>query len=396
MATQTKWLVDREKTLDDFANKVSHGEFDKMPYQHWRKMYKEYPYSMLTIKKTYNSKGEHIGYEASISHAGDSCFSSTYGKMDGAFGSYIQKYIDKDEKENMTYDKAIKTTIDNCYINDLFTNYSASTANSIATGDTYSNATIWSSPNVGTVSLNDDYIRKMIDEVLNENKNKDKIEENKMNTSNLFNFEFGPVLNGSVYRMSPFGLAVRTDRNGWVAYNTKTGELVDVDVLNFDISKLIYKMPVALTAVKPGDVLIHGGKPVFVRAVGAGANTVSVIDYATASVMDILPVKSPFGFNFFTKVTPLFDMNGVTADADNPFGNMLPFLMLSGDNNDFDPTLLFLAGGMGNMDFTKNPMMLYFLANRKDKSDILPFLLMMNGGNMFGANGTPAPVTTLK
>lgn len=392
----SKWIVDREKTLDDFARKVEKGEFHKMPYCVWRDLYKKYPYYSMSIETAYDAEGSHCGYVASILHLGERICHYCCETNDGAFGSYIQKYIDKDEKENMTYGKAITTTIDNDYINDLLSNYSTGAASNIATGNTYSNATIWSSPNVGTVNLDDDYIRKMIDEILNENKNKDKIEENKMNTSNLFNFEFGPVASGSVYRMSPFGLAVRTDRNGWVAYNTKTGELVDVDVLNFDISKLIYKMPVALTAVKPGDVLIHGGKPVFVRAVGAGANTVSVIDYATASVMDILPVKSPFGFNFFTKVTPLFDMNGVTADADNPFGNMLPFLMLSGDNNDFDPTLLFLAGGMGNMDFTKNPMMLYFLANRKDKGDILPFLLMMNGGNMFGTSGTPAPVTTLK
>lgn len=215
-----------------------------------------------------------------------------------------------------------------------------------------------------------------------------------MNTNDLFHFEFGPV-SSNIFRMSPYGLAVRTEKNGWIAFNAKSGELMDVEVLNFDISKMIYKMPVALAAIAPGDVLMHGGKPVFVRAINADG-TVSVIDYATAAVINILPVKSPFGFNFFTKVCPLIDMSGMTANPDNPFGNMLPFLMLNGENNDFDPTLLFLAGGMGNMDFSKNPMMLYFLMNRKDKSDLLPFVLMMNGGNMFGANGVQAPVITLK
>lgn len=226
-------------------------------------------------------------------------------------------------------------------------------------------------------------------------KNKDKKEENKMNTSNLFNFEFGPV-SSNIFRMSPYGLAVRTEKNGWIAYNAKTGDLMDVEVLNFDISKMIYKMPVALSAIAPGDILMHGGKPVFVRDIGTGTlagPTVNVIDYATASVMDILPVKSPFGFNFFTKVCPLIDMSGMTANSDNPFGNMLPFLMLNGENNDFDPTLLFLAGSMGNMDFSKNPMMLYFLMNRKDKGDLLPFLMMMNGGIPGWGNGVPATQT---
>ena len=194
--------------------------------------------------------------------------------------------------------------------------------------------------------------------------------------------------------MSPYGIAVRTQNNGWVAFNAKSGELFDVDIVNFDISKLIYKMPVALSAIKPGDILMHGGKPVFVRSLN-GDSTVSVIDYTNATVSNILPVKSPFGFNFFTKICALFNFDQVNANADNPFGNMLPFLMLSGEKDgNFDPTLLFMASAMngGSVDFASNPMMLYFLMNRQDKSDILPFLMMMNGG-MFTTmtSATPSP-----
>ena len=222
-----------------------------------------------------------------------------------------------------------------------------------------------------------------------------------MDTSNLFNFDFGPA-SSNQFRMSPYGLAVRTQANGWVAYNAKTGDLMDVDILNFDISKMIYKMPVAMNAISAGDIVIHGGKPVFVRS-NTGNGTINVIDYATASVMDILPVKSPFGFNFFTKVCPLFNFDQASANSDNPFGNMLPFLMLNGEKDgNFDPTLLFMASAMngGNMDFTSNPMMLYCLMNRQDKGDILPFLMMMNGGQMFGApstvaSGVPTPAVTV-
>jgi len=363
-----KWTMDREKTLDDFARKVEKGEFHKMPYCVWRDLYKKYPYQFMTIETAYNAKADHCGYVVVITHLGERVCQYCCETNDGSFGSYIQKYIDKDEKENMTNAKYLNLNVDSNFYN----------GNYIYTSPTISNS----------VENMEDKIKELFDKYVKENDNKK--EENKMNTSNLFNFEFGPVANGAQYRMSPYGLAVRTQANGWVAYNAKSGEMMDVDVLNFDISKMIYKMPVALSAIQPGDVLIHGGKPVFVRALGAAVNTVSVIDYATASIMDILPVKSPFGFNFFTKVCPLFDMSGVTANADNPFGNMLPFLMLSGEDNDFDPTLLFLAGGMGNMDFTKNPMMLYFLMNRKDKSDMLPFLMMMNGGIPGWGNGAPA------
>ena len=232
----------------------------------------------------------------------------------------------------------------------------------------------------GSVVLNngcdEDDVRRICKEIINKDK------ETSMETSNMFNFDFGPA-SSNQFRMSPYGLAVRTTTNGWIAYNAKTGDLMDVDILNFDISKMIYKMPVALAAIKPGDILMHGGKPVFVREVAADGNTVRVIDYANATVADILPVKSPFGFNFFTKICPLFNLDQVNADADNPFGNMLPFLMMNGEKDgNFDPALFFMASAMtgGNADFANNPMMMYFLMNHKDKGDILPFMLMMNNG----------------
>jgi hypothetical protein len=68
---------------------------------------------------------------------------------------------------------------------------------------------------------------------------------------------------------------------------------------------------------------------------------------------------------------------------------MLPLLLL-GDNksgNTSDMLLpLMLMGGNGAVDFTKNPMMLYFLMNDKSKS-IDPLMLMALTGNLnFGAN----------
>lgn len=206
------------------------------------------------------------------------------------------------------------------------------------------------------------------------------IEENEnMKTNNLFNFDFGPVSENQ-FRLSPYGLAVNTKDNGWISYNKETEDIFNVEIINFDASKLIYRMPVALSEIAVGDILIHASKPVFVKSINKEAKTVSVINYADATVIDIVPIKSPFGFNFFTKVQTLIDFNDEKANADNPFGNLLPFLML-GDNAEFNPMLFLLMNKDNN--FSNNPLMLYLLMSENgDSNAALPFLLM-NNSNMF-------------
>jgi len=208
--------------------------------------------------------------------------------------------------------------------------------------------------------------------------------------NDMFNFDFGPA-SGYNFRMSPYGLAVRTEKNGWVAYNTQTNELMDVNVLNFDMDGMIYKMPVALAAIQKGDILMHCGKPVFVR--GVGSDTVQVVDYANASVSSILPVKSPFGFNFFTKIVSLMDFQNINASSENPFGNMLPFLMMkssSDERSDIDPMVLMFMMNGSNTNFMQNPMMMYFLLSKGENSDMLPFLLLTG----MGASTTPVAVAS--
>jgi hypothetical protein len=107
-----------------------------------------------------------------------------------------------------------------------------------------------------------------------------------------------------------------------------------------------------------------------------------VVDIYNGEVKDIMPTTSPFGFNFITKVVSPIDMSG--ANADTPFGNLLPLLML-GEGQDFKDILpmMFLtgnAGAFGNM--VQNPLMLYALMGDGNAKDILPFLLMSQN---FGA-----------
>lgn len=388
-------IVDKQWLLKTFTKEVEKGHYNRIPYALWRKIAHNSAKSLLIEKKTsidviryfaiwsffpVENKSEII-YEYAVESTGSN-----------GLHDFLLDNWDKlsEEKKAVLKEKPVKKTyIDNnityewnsdsndkddfLWINDYpsVTNlqYQPLSTTAVASIDS-------------TSYICDEVINRLIkDGVIDDQKSKDKDKEINMKTNDLFNFEFGPV-SSEKFRLSPYGIAVYS-LNGWVSYNTKTGEIFNVDILNFDISKLIYKMPVALDAVKSGDILIHSGSPVFVRSINSDG-TVSVINYENSTVSNILPVKSPFGFNFFTKVCPLVDFNNMNADASNPFGNLLPFLMLSDDKEDFDPAMLFLMGAGNGNGFLQNPMVLYFLMNQKgNKSDLLPLLFLTNGNNPF-------------
>lgn len=219
---------------------------------------------------------------------------------------------------------------------------------------------------------------------INENE-QDKGEKNNM--KNVMNFDFGPCTDNSNIRMSAYGLAVPNPNNTWVAYDKSTGKIIDVELLSIkNTGKYIYKIPTAISAVTPGDIVIHNRRPMIITEITQEKKIVAVDPYAGEEKV-ILPTTSPFGFNFITKVVCLFDsmVANNSPSAENPFGNMLPYLMLS-DENEVNPMMFFaMNGNMGNI----NPWMLMALAG--DNKDINPWMLMMmmgnNGmGNMFNNN----------
>ena len=229
--------------------------------------------------------------------------------------------------------------------------------------------------------IDNDYIDDRINKVLNKqntfnNNVDDKKGNNKMKA---FNFDFGPCTNDNI-RMSMYGLAVKNATGTWVSYNPESKEIIDVDVFNFDGGKFLYKMPVAIKDVKVGDIVIHNRKAMFVTEI-AEAGMIA-IDPQAGEEKKILLTKSPFGFNFATKVVSLFNMTSDAPTPDAPFGNMLPFLMMSESNGEFDMnTMLMLSmmGGQGSMDFAKNPMMMYFLMkDTKNIDELLPLMFMGN------------------
>ena len=187
-----------------------------------------------------------------------------------------------------------------------------------------------------------------------------------------FNIEFGSCENDNV-RLSMYGLAVKNPNGEWVSYDAKNDTIINVDIFNFEGGKYLYKMPVALGDIKPGDLLIHNRKPVFVTDVTDG---VKAVDIAAGEKKEVMLTRNMFNYEFATKVVSLLDfMGGAAATKEQPFGNMLPLLMLEqgGDTSDLMPLMLM----QGKMDFS-NPMMMYFLM--KDKKDnMVPLFFMMNG-----------------
>ena len=189
---------------------------------------------------------------------------------------------------------------------------------------------------------------------LTENLSKGSSNKMNLNLNNLF--DFGPINNNDVM-YSPYGLAFRNSNNQYLTYNPTTKKTTDVTGLTIDLEGLIYKIPVGLNSVKPGDIIIHNGKPICVE--GVEENSVICVDIENSELKTVIPPTNIFGFNYVTKITPLFNLGTTNPSADNPFGNIMPYLLFStltdnGSSNKsgsgFDMQTLLLMSMMNNAD----------------------------------------------
>ena len=419
--------------LSLFQKAIDDGEYtEKIPYETWRRLKKlsgfaeiEYESPFVRIRDCFT--------RADGAATRDIIYSAkTYN---WGFGRFFYDYVIK-EKHNMTItngtgiaealaacDKAMSattavsaidctkaTSADGIYWDGSFTGKSAYDSNDCYIGDkadsTYNYGTTTADTvkiaQANTIELNIpslDYLgyrqvdgtwdstvsKSEIEDRFNKleaelQKKVDKTEIKKENDTMMkgINFDFGPC--GSSVRLSMYGLAIQNVSGEWVSYNTATKEIMNVDIINMaEGGKYIYKMPVAISEVQVGDIIVHAKIPMFVTGINSDGSF-NAIDVRAGEAKCILATRSPFGFNFVTKVVNLFGNMLGTPTADQPFGNMLPFLMLSGENKDIDPMMMFfLMGQQGGANIMSNPMMLYFLA--KDNKEIDPLLLMaMSGG----------------
>ena len=256
-------------------------------------------------------------------------------------------------------------------LTDCITNDTSKLAFSVGT-DT---ANIYGEP-IATEKYVDKSIKEAVNEIVN------KYNEKEKDSMKGFNFNFGPCTGDNI-KMSVYGLAIQNANGEWVSYDTKSGQIMNVDLLNFDGRKFMFKMPVAIKDIAKGDIVIHNKVPMFVLDIKDGG--VIAVDVRAGEEKKILPTNSPFGFNFVTKVVSMFNAFNGAPTPDAPFGNFLPFMMM-GEGNDVDPFVMcMMMQNMGNAqggNMFSNPMMMYFLMKDggADKDFMLPMLMMQAMG----------------
>jgi hypothetical protein len=209
--------------------------------------------------------------------------------------------------------------------------------------------------------------------------NIDNTEENEtMDTNKMIKFDFGPCTHDNI-RMSIYGLAVKNAAGTYVSYNAADGSIMDVDIFNFDGGKFFYKMPVAIKDIQAGDIVIHNRKPMFVIEILVETKGLKVVDPFNGERKEIMLSRSPFGFDFATKVVNLIGNLGAMggeASADNPFGNMAMMMLMCGNDeetsmNDILPFMLMSQGQI-------NPLMAMMLCGGNNKDNMLPLMFAMN------------------
>lgn len=410
-----------EDLLMLFADDVAAKVYNKMPYDKWKGLLKKldskrFPY----VEIDFGAKDVWITF---IDEADTESDTDIFRKGDKSFGDFLFReyaYLLEDDtmttsattasataawassaiSDNKTHVDGLTGTVSNSWSNidadkvaGTYDDYSTTIADAIS----YSYDGTSAIKNYDSYVIKSDYPQYNLtvdkDGVLKFNGKRivcaDDNDEKENNKMKNFNFDFGPC-NPDTIRMSMYGLAIKNASGAWVSYNPATKQIIDVDVLNFDGAKYMYKMPVGLKEVKAGDIVIHNRKPMFVVSTAKDqSNALMVVDIYAGEEKTIVPAVNMFGFNFVTKVVSLFgELTQNAPSPDAPFGNFLPFLLMAdGNDKSIDPMALMLMMGQGGgANFAQNPMMLYFLMKDGGDKDLLPLMFMMGQGNAPVAN----------
>ena len=212
----------------------------------------------------------------------------------------------------------------------------------------------------------------------NIHKNMVTTEEKNMNMfGNMFkNMKFGSF-NTEAVKYSFNGIAFKTSGGDYVIYND---DFTFTNVADMVIDMPVFAMPVSREQISVGDVIRHNNDWVIVNEV---SNTeIKVAKPWTKEIVTVIPETSIFGFSFYTKIINPFEGFSKGANADNPFGNILPFLMMQNDGGDsMNPMMMAMMFGGGKIDMS-NPMMMYMMMSQNKEIDPMMMMLMM-GNNPF-------------
>ena len=174
-----------------------------------------------------------------------------------------------------------------------------------------------------------------------------------MDNGFMMNGMFGKIQSGKC-RLSVNGAIAIQTSNGYKTYNVKTGRLTNCSSFVFDIGDDFFFV-IPTTKVKKGDIILVAGKPKCVVDVEKGS--IKVINYENSTIDTIVPERHVFMGNtyFYGKIVSMFGQNLLAGSKkgtnkilqvmmmkemfgkdgaglnSGSFGNMLPFMMISGN-----------------------------------------------------------------
>lgn len=369
---------DWQDTLEDFSTLVSDKTFNKLPYADWKYLWgiARSPDLVETEVFWAHDNGCRVEMEMTFHFNDGTTKNYICTNGDNSFGDFLyENYLYGVELDTMHEDEMKYLTYSGTYAKH---DWDCATFSINSELNNPINEILDTKADAYTVSSLQDSVDKLVATIAEATPMNEKINttNNKENNVMNFNFDFGPV-NPALVRMSMYGLAVKNKAGTWVSYNSNSDEIVDVDVLNFDGAKFLYRMPVAIKDITVGDVVIHNSAPMFVVSVPKDGKTLTVVDTINGERKDIMLPRSPFGFNFATKVVNFLGGMMTGANADNPFGNMWMLMAMSGEGKDMNDILPFLMMNNATAGMDNNTLMFMALSNTKDGSkDMLPWLLM--------------------
>lgn len=200
-------------------------------------------------------------------------------------------------------------------------------------------------------------------------------EKEQKNMFGIQNLEFGKY-KGTDVKMSIYGPAftvVGNDQGTWLSFD-KNNELIDVTDMLIDGIPIMV-MPTSPENLSEGDFIHYTGVWMQVREIGIDG-IITAYRLYDRTIQQVLPTKNIFGFNYYIK---LITFNfGENANSDNPFGDLLPLMMLSEGGTTNDNLLpLMLMSNNTSFDFKSNPMLLYMMMSKdSDNTKWIPFMLM--------------------
>lgn len=196
------------------------------------------------------------------------------------------------------------------------------------------------------------------------------------------NVKFGQ-LNTDKVAYSMQGMAFKSSDGDYLVYKK---DQPAVNVNEFVIEMPLFVMPVSLKDIQVGDIICKGEDFVLVDSVGE--SYITAINTDKSEIVTIVPQVNMFGFSFYSKVVAPTNLFG-EATPDNPFGNILPLMMMSDEDSDSSTLSMMMlmsqmnGGNIMNMDFAQMAP-LFLLGNQDEKDNtfkmmsFMAFMSMMN------------------